>query len=173
MVTDQQVVLLRNQIMQGKSLATAAAVAGMSERSGRRWRNSELPSDKKKHRRRWRTRPDPFAGVWEEHVEPLLRVDKDGVLSANTILEWLDRQDPGRFAASQLRTLQRRMRDWRALNGPDKEVYFPQVHPPGREAQLDFTNAGKLAVTIAGQDFPHLLLKVRTLLLRLALRRDR
>ena len=143
--------------MQGKSLATAAAVAGMSERSGRRWRKGELPSDKKKHRRRWRTRPDPFAGVWEEHIVPLLRVDKDAALSANTILEWLDRQDPGRFAASQLRTLQRRMRDWRALNGPAKEVYFPQVHPPGREAQLDFTNAGKLAVTITGQDFPHLL----------------
>ena len=129
----------------------------MSERSGRRWRKGELPSDKKKHRRRWRTRPDPFAGVWEEHIVPLLRVDKDAALSANTILEWLDRQDPGRFAASQLRTLQRRMRDWRALNGPAKEVYFPQVHPPGREAQLDFTNAGKLAVTITGQDFPHLL----------------
>ena len=85
---------LRNQIIQGESLATAAAVAGMSERSGRRWRKGELPSDKKKHRRRWRTRPDPFAGVWEEQIEPLLRVDKDGVLSANTILEWLDRQDP-------------------------------------------------------------------------------
>ena len=143
--------------MKGKILTAAAAAAGMSERSGRRWRNSELPSDKKKHRRHWRTHPDPFKGVWEEQIEPLLRVDKDGVLSANTILEWLDRQDPGRFAASQLRTLQRRMRDWRALNGPDKEVYFPQVHPPGREAQVDFTSAKDLAVTIAGQDFPHLL----------------
>ena len=156
--------------MQGESLATAAAVAGMSERSGRRWRKGELPSDKQKHRRRWRTRPDPFAGVWEEQIGALLRVDKDGALSANTILEWLDRKYPGRFASSQLRTLQRRTRDWRALNGPGKEVYFPKVHPPGREAQVDFTSARSLGVTIAGQDFPHLLLKVHTLLLRLALR---
>ena len=156
--------------MKGKILTAAAAVAAVSERSGRRWRKGELPSDKQKHRRHWRTHPDPFKGVWEEQIEPLLAVDEGRVLSANTILEWLNRKYPGRFAASQLRTLQRRMRDWRALNGPAKEVYFPQVHPPGREAQLDFTNAGKLAVTIAGQDFPHLLLKVRALLLRLALR---
>ena len=141
--------------MKGKTLTAAAAAAGMSERSGRNWRDGKLPSQKK--RRRWRTRPDPFAGVWEEQIAPLLGVDKDAVLSANTILEWLDRQYPGRFPSSQLRTLQRRMRDWRALNGPDKEVYFPQVHPPGREAQLDFTSAKKLGVTIAGQDFPHLL----------------
>ena len=78
--------------MKGKTLTAAAAAAGMSERSGRNWRDGKLPSQKK--RRRWRTRPDPFAGVWEEQIAPLLGVDKDAVLSANTILEWLDRQYP-------------------------------------------------------------------------------
>ena len=46
------------------------------------------------------------------------------------------------------------------LHGPDQEVYFPQVHPPGREAQFDFTHCGELKVTIAGQPYPHLLFQL-------------
>ena len=57
----------------------------------------------------------------------------------------------------QVRTLQRRFRDWRALHGPDPEVYFQQVAVPGREAAIDFTHATDLGVTIAGVPFPHLL----------------
>src|SRR5690606_22663023 len=60
------------------------------------------------------------------------------------------------FEPGQLRTLQRRMREWRALHGPAREVYFEQVHPPGREAQFDFTHATALGVTIAGEVFAHL-----------------
>ena len=52
------------------------------------------------------------------------------------------------------------MQDWRALHGPDQEVYFPRVHPPGREAQFDFTHCGELKVTIAGQSYPHLLFQL-------------
>ena len=109
---------------------------------------------------RWRTRPDPFDGVWEDEIEPLLRNDPTGKLKATTIIDWLAEQHPGRFSASQLRTLQRRLQDWRALHGPDQEVYFPQVHPPGREAQFDFTHCGELKVTIAGQSYPHLLFQL-------------
>ena len=70
------------------------------------------------------------------------------------------RRNPGRFSASQLRTLQRRLQDWRALNGPDQEVYFPQEHPPGREAQLDFTHCNSLGVTIGGRPYRHLLFQL-------------
>ena len=62
----------------------------MSERSVRNWRKGPLPSEKKKDSRRQRTRPDPLAGVWEQDIEPLLRADVEGVLSAPTILEWLE-----------------------------------------------------------------------------------
>ena len=103
---------------------------------------------------------DPFDGVWEDEIEPLLRNDPTGKLKATTIIDWLAEQHPGRFSASQLRTLQRRLQDWRALHGPDQEVYFPQVHPPGREAQFDFTHCGELKVTIAGQSYPHLLFQL-------------
>ena len=111
----------------------------------------------KRGKRRWRTRPDPFAGVWAEEVEPLLRSDVEGALKATTILEWLDERHPGRFSVSHLRTLQRRLRDWRALSGPDREVFFEQEHPPGREAQVDFTHCGELGVTVGGEPFGHLL----------------
>ena len=143
--------------MEGKRQQTAAAPAAMSERSARKWQRGSLPSESKKARRRWRSRPDPFAEVWESDVVPLLRTDPDGELSATTILEWLDERYPGRSGRSQLRTLQRRIRDYRALHGPDREVYFQQEHPPGREAQVDFTHCTELGVTIGGEPFRHLL----------------
>ena len=157
MVTDQQVVVLRQKLMEGKTQQAAAASAAMSERSARKWQSGAFPSESKKARRRWRSRPDPFAEVWESDVVPLLRTDPEGELSATTILEWLDERHPGRFGRSQLRTLQRRMRDHRALHGPDREVYFQQDHPSGREAQVDFTHCSGLGVTIGGESFRHLL----------------
>ena len=159
MITDRQTRLLRQKRMEGKTQETAAAKAGMSVRSARKWQSGPLPSQAKPEHR-WRTRPDPFDGVWEDEIEPLLRNDPTGKLKATTIIDWLAEQHPGRFSASQLRTLQRRLQDWRALHGPDREVYFPQVHPPGREAQFDFTHCGELKVTIAGQSYPHLLFQL-------------
>jgi hypothetical protein len=155
-VTDEQVRLLRRKRMDGKSQEAAAAVAGMSVRTARKWESGGLPSTSKEPRS-WRTRPDPFEGVWDEEIVPLLVRDEDRILQATTLLELLDGRYPGRFGAAQLRTLQRRMRDWRAVQGPDREVYFEQTHPPGREAQLDFTHCAELGVRIAGEAFDHLL----------------
>ncbi len=155
MVTDQQVRRLRQKIMEGSTQEAAAAAAAMSVRSARTWRHGGLPSERRKGRD-WRTRSDPFAGVWIE-IEILLREDQGGVLMATTILEWLEDRYPGRFSPGQVRSLQRRIRDWRAVRGPEQEVFFPQEHTPGREAQLDFTHCEELRVSIAGQPFPHLL----------------
>jgi hypothetical protein len=93
-------------------------------------------------------------------IEPLLVADERGKLEAKTVLEELARRDPENFDPGHLRTLQRRFRDWRAKHGPDKEVFFPQEHPPGREAAIDFTNANELGVTIAGEAFEHLLFEL-------------
>ena len=60
--------------MEGKTQETAAAKAGMSVRSARNWQSGPLPSQAKPEHR-WRTRPDPFDGVWEDEIEPLLRND--------------------------------------------------------------------------------------------------
>lgn len=160
MVTDEQVRLLRQKRMEGKSQEAAAAAAGMSERTARTWEKGRLPSQRKKPRT-WRTRPDPFQGVWEKDVVPLLVADQRGVLRASTVLQELQRRYPGQFEDGQLRTLQRRLSDWRAVYGPEREVYFPQEHPPGREAALDFTHCEELGVTIAGAAFAHLLFVLR------------
>ena len=69
--------------MEGKTQQTAAAMAGMSERSARKWQHGPLPSETKTGRR-WRTRPDPFDGVWEEEILPLLRGEAAGRLRATT-----------------------------------------------------------------------------------------
>ena len=145
--------------MEGKTQETAAAKAGICVRSARNWQSGPLPSETKQERQ-WRTRSDPFEGVWEEGIEPLLQGEATGKLKATTIIEWLEEQHPGRFSASQLRTLQRRLQDWRALHGPDQEVYFPQEHPPGREAQFDFTHGSSLGVTVAGQTYRHQLFQM-------------
>ena len=143
--------------MKGKSQESAAAAAGMSVRTARKWESGgSLPSGLRGPRS-WRTRPDPFAGVWEEEIIPLLERDEERILQATTLLELIESRHPGRFEPGQLRTLQRRMRDWRAVQGPDREVYFEQVHPPGREAQLDFTHATELGLRIGGAPFEHLL----------------
>jgi hypothetical protein len=156
MVTDAQVRLLRKKMTEGKTIAAAAAAAGMSERSAHTWKEGRLPSEAKEPRA-WRTREDPFAAVWETEVVPLLRADAEGVLEATTVLAELRRRHGDTYRAASLRTLQRRMQQWRAMHGPGKEVMFEQVHPPGREGAFDFTDATELGVTIAGQLFPHLL----------------
>ena len=100
-------------------------MAGMSVRSARKWQRDPLPSAAKQELR-WPTRPDPFDGVWEGEIEPLLRGDPASRLKATTIIEWWGEQHPGRFSASQLHSLQRRLQDWRTLNSPEQEVYFLQ-----------------------------------------------
>ncbi len=142
--------------MAGKTLAAAAAAAGMSERTARKWQSGAVPSTAKASRT-WRTREDPFAEVWQSEVVPQLVADTEGRLQVLTLFTWLSGRHPGRFQAGQLQTLQRRVRDWRAQHGPDREVYFEQVAVPGREAAFDFTDASGLGVTIRGEPFPHLL----------------
>jgi hypothetical protein len=156
MVNDAQVRLLRHKRMEDETMEVAAAKAGMSVRSAQKWQAGPLPSQRKSPRH-WRTRPDPFADVWDTDVVPLLRADEEGELQGGTILEVLEGRYPGRYGLGQLRTLQRRVRDWRALHGPEKEVFFPQDHPPGREGQMDFTHATELGVTIRGELLIHLL----------------
>ena len=156
MVRDEQVRLLRAKMTEGKTQESAAALAGMSVRTARTWRAGLLPSETKTERA-WRTRPDPFEEVWARDVVPLLESDKDGVLEAVTLLGELQERYPGRYSDGQSRTLQRRVRDWRAEHGPPKAVIFPQQHVPGREASIDFTVMNELAITIVGVAFPHLL----------------
>ncbi len=161
MITDHQVKLYRKKRMEGKNQQSAAAIAGIGTRSGQRWETGSLPSQRKK-KRGWRTRADPFVEVWDKDVVPLLEADTKRKLQAKTLLKELRSRYPGEYPRSLTRTLQRRMRDWRALHGSDKEVVFPQEHPPGREAAFDFTHTGELGITLCGVPFDHLLFTLKS-----------
>jgi hypothetical protein len=150
-ITDHQVHKYkqhRNKLSQ----VASAAKAGISERSARRIEDAQsLPSQRPT--RAWRTREDPLQSVWDSEVIPLLQTDAR--LSAVTLLEELQRRYPGQWDSSVLRTLQRRIRLWRAQFGAEREVYFAQEHPPGRQGISDFTVADELNVEIAGVVFMH------------------
>jgi len=153
MVTDGQVRLLMKRIQTEKSLAVAAAKSGMSEKTARKYRDSgKLPGEVRASHT-WRTRLDPFEAVWGEVREHL---EREPGLEARTLFEALQRQYPGRFADGQVRTLQRRVKTWRAIEGPGREVYFPQVHEPGLLCESDFTHMTSLEVTLQERPFPHL-----------------
>lgn len=107
--------------------------------------------------RSWRTREDKFASHWESVILPELEDDEDGLFEAKFLFEYLQEERPGVFSDSMLRTFQRRVTDYRALQGPPKEVFFPQVHVPGEKAQLDFTRIASLGVTLQGQPLNRML----------------
>ncbi len=155
MITDQQVRKLRKFYQSSGRLGVAAARAGMSEPTARKFlRSQTLPSEHRLAERGWRTHADAFEEVWPA-VEELLKQNPG--LQALTIFEHLQRTDPGKYQDGQLRTLQRRIKVWRATAGPAREVFFAQRHTPGHLCESDFTNMSKLGVTIAGQQFDHLL----------------
>jgi len=153
MVTDEQVRRLRKLSNTEKNQEIAAAKAGMDPTTARRYRNLErLPSELKKERL-WRTREDPFGEVWGAVQK---QMEESPGLEAKTLFEWLQREHPGQFSDGQIRTLQRRIKLWRVTEGPAQEVYFGQVHVPGRLCASDFTHMTELGITLAGQTFEHL-----------------
>jgi len=154
MVTDQQVRRLFKLMKTQTTGCVAAAKAGMDEKTARKYvKAGNLPSELKVEHT-WRTRTDPFEAHWEDIREKL--ANNPG-LEAKTLFEDLQRRFPGVFSDGQLRTLQRRVKRWRALEGPCKETFFPQLHRPGELAQSDYTHMGKLGITIAKQPFDHLI----------------
>ncbi len=154
MVTDNQVRMLMKLRKTEKTLYLSASKAGMDEKTARKYlRNKMLPSQQKKDHT-WRTRKDPFEEVWSE-VRDYLEANPG--LEGTTIFSYLQREYPGKYTDGQLRTLQRKIKVWKALEGPVKEVFFSQVHKPGQLSESDFTDMSRLSITIAGQHFKHLL----------------
>lgn len=149
-ITDRQVTRYMN-LRRTHTQEAAAAKVAISVRSARRLEADPVPPSQAP-RRRWRSRPDPLADVWEAEVVPLLAANPG--LLATTVLQHLQDLHPGRFHGV-LRTLQRRIRQWRAFSGPPREVFFPQAHAPGRLGLSDFTDARELGVTIAGAPLAH------------------
>ena len=136
-----------------KNQEIAASKASMDPKTARKYLDANrLPSELVRERR-WRTREDPFCEVWEQVRQ---QVEESPGLEAKTLFEWLQREYPGRFSDGQIRTLQRRIKFWRATEGPAQEVYFGQKHEPGKLCASDFTHMTELGITIQGQTLAHL-----------------
>lgn len=155
MVKDGQVRMLMDYLNKGKSLRLSAAKSEMSEKAARKYRNSGQYPSQIRVEHTWRTRQDPFEDVWEKRIKPLLEYNPG--LEGKTILNYLQREYPDKYQDGQLRTLQRRIKEWRATEGPAKEVFFAQNHYPGDLGASDFTHMTSLGITIGGRSFPHLL----------------
>ena len=154
MVTDKQVRMLMKLVKTEKTQYLAASKAGMDEKTARKYINSKKLPSQQKIEHTWKTRKDPFEDVWCD-VKSYL--DANPGLDGTTIFFSLQREYPGKFSDGQLRTLQRKIKIWRALEGPGKEIFFPQVHKPGYLSESDFTDMSKLSITIGGQHFKHML----------------
>ncbi len=152
MITDGQVKELWRLLAQGKSLRFAARMTEMTDKTARKFRELDGLPSQTKTQRTYRTRRDLFADVWEI-VEK--RLGQDPRLKAITLFQWLQREHPGEFPDSSRRTFERRVSQWRALHGPDKPVFFSQIHQPAALAASDFTVCNELGVKIAGAKFDH------------------
>jgi hypothetical protein len=135
-------------------IGLAAIRAGMDRKTARKYVSTgKLPSESVAPRS-WRTHADAFLEHWSELEAMLI---ESPALEAKTLFELLLEKYPGLYDEGQLRTLQRRVKAWRAEHGPEKDVVLAQLHRPGEAAQTDFTWATELAVTIMGQAFVHML----------------
>ena len=138
-------------------VATAAAKAGFSTATGYRVAcDPRLPSQKEAVR--GRRRPDPLADIFDAEVVPLL-IEAPG-LRAVAVFEEMLRRHPD-LGTGARRTLERRIRDWRAVHGEEREVIFRQTHEPGRMGLSDFTDMADLDVTVAGVRLDHRLYHFR------------
>lgn len=142
---------------QGMNQEKAAAKAGISTRSGRRIEQS-VSTPRPNADRDWRTREDPLAAVWERELLPLLNAEPE--LTGITLLEYLEEHYPTHYDQRVLRTLQRRIKQWKALHGPDKNVIFRQQAEAGKQGFSDFTHPDS-AISIQGKPFNHLLYQFR------------
>ena len=142
---------------QGASQTKAAALVNISERSAQRI-ESGSHQPKRGKPRDWRTRSDPLEEVWISELEPMLRDDPR--LKPTTLFEYLQEHHPGKYP-QVLRTLQRRVHEWKALHGPSPEVMFELRHEPGVMGISDFTELKQIKVTIKGKPFEHLIYHYR------------
>ena len=140
----------------GASQEVAAAKAGISVRSGRRIEQSGTP--RPRVQRNWRTREDPLEAVWSNEL--VLLLEREPSLTGTTLLEYLEEHYPGHYDQRVLRTLQRRVKQWKALHGPDQEVVFRPQAALGQQGFSDFTHPDS-PVTLEGEPFKHLLYQFR------------
>ena len=137
--------------------AAAAAKASISIATAYRIeKDPRLPSQRKAPRER--RRPDPLGDIFKAEVVPMLQASPG--LRSVAIFEEMIRRHP-ELGGGIRRTLERRIRSWRAIHGAEREIIFRQVHEPGRMGLSDFTDMGDAGIAIAGAALDHRLYHFR------------
>ena len=153
MITKQQYKRLMSEYKKTGKMLVSAMMADVDPHTARKYIEAGKCPAELQAKHTWRTRPDPLAKVWAE-VTQMLRDAPE--LEAKTLFEYfLARPDSG-LEESHGRTFSRRVRQWRATQGPEREVFFAQDRNPGQLLQLDWTHARELKVTIQGEELDHL-----------------
>ena len=151
---DRKVRKLMQEYQKTGEVGRAALRSDLDPKTARKYLEAGKAPSQMPIEHSWKTRPDPFAKHWAA-AEAMLREAPE--LEGRALFEWLCEQHPGVYDEGQLRTFQRKLRRWRALSGPPKEVFFPQEHTPGERMETDFTWMNELGITIRGEPFLHLL----------------
>ena len=153
--TNAQVRILMRERKKRRTQEQAAVKANLKSRKtvAKYEQLGLLPSQLRKPRT-YRTKSDAFAEDWSQIEEMLAEAPE---LEAKALFEWLQEQKPAKYQTKQMRTFQRRVARWRALNQPQIAT-LAQVHEPGEIMELDGTWMTKLEVIIQGQQFKHMLI---------------
>lgn len=157
MINKQKYHRLMKEYQATGNVTVSAMRADVSRPTARKYLNDSKTPDELQIQHGWRTRKDPLEEVWGQAMAMLESAPE---LEARSLFEHLLEQHPSQIQTTHLRTFQRRVKAWRMLHGPDKEVFFPQHWKPGRALQLDWTNADELQVRIQGEPCEHLLCHV-------------
>ena len=137
---------------QGANISMSAIKAGMSRTTARKYLRQDNVMEQRQVAHTWRTRADPLEAVWPQAQEMLREAPE---LEAKALFEYLAEREPGGVKAGLLRTFQRRVRQWRLAEGPEKEVFFTQDHKPGEVLAVDWTVMDSLGVMIEGKVLAH------------------
>lgn len=153
MITQQQYKRLMSEYQKTGKIIVSAMKADVDRQTARKYIQASQGPAEQQSKHDWRTRPDPLAKIWDQ-AERMFQAAPE--LESKTLFEhFLARPDSG-LDPSHLRTFYRRVRQWRATQGPELEVFFAQEPKPGELMQLDWTYARELKVTIQGQLLDHL-----------------
>jgi len=153
MITNKQYQRLMSEYKKTGKITVSAMKANLHPQTAHKYIRAAKPPAELQAPHTWQTRPDPLAKIWDEAVAMLRDAPE---LETKTLFEhFLARADSG-LAETHLRTFYRRVRHWRATEGPEREVFFAQERQPGELMQLDWTYAKELGVRIQGEPLDHL-----------------
>jgi hypothetical protein len=153
MITNQQYRRLMSEYAKTGKIAISALKADVDRQTARKYIHAGQGPQERQAQHGWRTRPDPLEQVWPA-VRAMLRDAPE--LEAKTLFDYFRARPDSGLEEQHLRTFFRRVRHWRATEGPEREVFFAQEQHPGALLQLDWTHAQGLQVKIQGEELDHL-----------------